>query len=135
MKKSIAFTASLLFAAVALSPAPARAQDPVTAVAVAAPIIVHTIVRPKKKQPSGTWMKVEVLHADNNSMVVSEQGNERVIHTFTYSPEVKAKMQQIISSGGYQYGDRIKVQYTPGGTVAFKIHGKPSKPASAFNAH
>ncbi|HKQ88042.1 MAG TPA: hypothetical protein VJS43_14900 [Candidatus Acidoferrales bacterium] len=134
MKRPIAFTTSLLFAAIGLSAAPARAQDPVTtAVAVAAPIIVHTIVRPKKRQPSGTWMKAEVLHADNNSVVVSEQANERMIHTFTYSPEVKAKMQKIIDSGGYQYGDRIKIQYAPGQTVALKIHGKPSKPATAFN--
>ena len=136
MKISNTFSASLLIAALAIAAAPARAQDPVsTAVAVAAPIVVHTIVRPRKKQPSGTWMKVEVLHADNNSMVVSEQGNERVIHTFTYSPEVKTKMQNIINAGGYQYGDRIKVQYTPGSTVALKIHGKPSKPATALYTH
>ena len=134
MKKSIAFTASLLIAVFAIAATPARAQDPVsTAVAVAAPIIVHTIVSPKKKQPSGTWMKAEVLHADNTSMVVSEQGNERMIHTFTYSDELKAKMQKIIDTGGYQYGDKIKIQYTPGHTVALKIHGKPSKPVSAFN--
>ncbi|MGH9575472.1 MAG: hypothetical protein ACRD40_18335 [Candidatus Acidiferrales bacterium] len=135
MKKSIAFATSLFFAVIGLSTVPARAQGPLTAVAVAAPIIVHTIVRPKKRQPSGTWMKVEVLHADNNSMVVSEQGNERVIHTFTYSPQAKAKMEQIIASGGYQYGDKIKIQCAPGNTVALKIHGKPSKPATAFNAH
>jgi hypothetical protein len=125
--KSIAF-AALLFAAVGMATAPARAQDPVTVVAVAAPIVIHEIM-PKKssKTPSGTWMKVEFLHADNNSMVVSEQGNERMIHTFTYNPDVKAKMQKIINAGGYQYGDKIKVKYTRGTAVAVKIHGKPSK--------
>ncbi|HEY6464715.1 MAG TPA: hypothetical protein VIY69_01910 [Candidatus Acidoferrales bacterium] len=127
MKKPIAF-AALLFAALGIASAPAAAQDPVTAVAVAAPIIIHEIT-PKKssKTPSGTWMKVEFLHADDNSMVVSEQGNERMIHTFTYNANVKAKMQKIINAGGYQYGDKIKIRYTPGTTVALKIHGKPSK--------
>jgi hypothetical protein len=126
MKKSIAF-AAVIVAAVGIAIAPARAQDPVTAVAVAAPIIIHEITAPKKKTPSGTWMKVEFLHADNNSMVVSEQGNEREIHTFTYNANVKSKMQKIINGGGYQYGDKIKIKYTPGTTVALKLHGKPSK--------
>lgn len=126
MKKSIVF-AALLVAAIGVTTAPAGAQDPVTAVAVAAPIIIHEITPKKSKTPSGTWMKVEFLHADNNSMVVSEQGNERMIHTFTYNPEVKAKMQQTINAGGYHYGDKIKIKYTPGTTVALKIHGKPSK--------
>lgn len=128
MKKSIAF-AALIFAAVGITTAPARAQDPVSAAAVAAPIIIHEITAPRKKTPSGTWMKVEFLHADNNSMVVSEQGNERVIHTFTYSAQVKSKMQSIINNGGYKYGDKIKIKYTPGTTVALKLHGKPSKAA------
>lgn len=127
MTKSIAFLTSLLFAGLCLFTSPARAQGPATAVAIAAPIIIHTIV-PKKKTPSGTWMDGEFLHADNNSMVVSQQDNERTILTFTYSPEVKAKMQKIIDSGGYQYGDKIKVKYAPGTTVALKIKGKPSKP-------
>ncbi len=134
MKISTVFSASLLIAALAMGAAPARAQDPVsTAVAVTAPIVVHTIARKRAESHSGTWMKAELLHADNNSMVVSEQGNERVIHTFTYSPEVKARMQKIMDSGGYQYGDKIKIRYTPGQTVALKIHGKPSKPATALN--
>jgi hypothetical protein len=128
MKKSMAFFTSLLFVGLCLFTSPARAQGPATAVAVAAPIIIHTIVRPKKNTLSGTWMDGEFLHADNNSMVVSQQDNERTILTFTYSPEVKAKMQKIIDSGGYQYGDKIKIKYAPGTTVALKIKGKPSKP-------
>jgi hypothetical protein len=119
-----------LASGLALAAAPARAQDPATAVAaaeIAAPIIVRTLTPKKTPTPSGNWMKVEVLHADNNSMVVSEEGNERVIHTFTYADKVKAQMSKIITAGGYQYGDKIKIMYTPGTTVALKIHGKPSK--------
>jgi hypothetical protein len=125
MKFNRAIAALTLLAAMTVSAVPARAQV-AEAAAVAAPIVVHTLT-PKKKAPSGTWLKAEVLHADDNSMVVSEQGNERVIHTFTYSDSVKAKMRKIVDNGNYQYGDKIKIQYTPGQTVALKIHGKPSK--------
>lgn len=136
MKIPTVFSIGLLIGALAIAVVPAGAQN--SATKMSAPIVVHRAspVNPNPpKSHSGTWMKVEVLHADNNSMVVSEQGNERVIHTFTYSPEVKAKMQAIIDSGGYQYGDRIKIRYTPGATIALKIHGKPSRPAAALNAH
>jgi hypothetical protein len=128
MRLSTAWTGLVLAAAMATLSAPAGAQT--SAAKVSDPIVVHPVVTgtPTKKH-SGTWMKAEFLHADNNSMVVSEQGNERMIHTFTYNPQVKAKMQQIINAGGYQYGDKIKIKYTPGTTVALKIHGKPSKAA------
>jgi len=126
MKRTIAISVPLLLAALALTAAPAWSQT--SNARVSAPIVVHTVATPKTKSTtSGTWMKAEFLHADGNSMVVSEQGNERVIHTFTYSDQVKAKMQKIIDAGGYQYGDKIKILYTPGSTVALKIHGKPSK--------
>ena len=38
-------------------------------------------------------------------------------------------MQQIVDSGGYQYGDKVKIQYVRGQTVALKIRGKPSNPS------
>jgi hypothetical protein len=125
MKPFHAIAAPALFAALSIAAAPVHAQV-VEAASVAAPIVVH-VLTPKKKTPSGTWMKAEILHADANSMVVSEQGNERVIHTFTYSDDVKTKMRKIVDAGNYQYGDKIKIQYTPGETVALKIHGKPTK--------
>lgn len=127
MKVSSAIGASVLIATVAMAAGPISAQT--SATKVSAPIVVHNITPPQpKKARSGTWMDAEILHADSNSMVVSEQGNERMIHTFTYAPAVKGKMQAIINSGGYQYGDKIKIKYTPGTTIALKIHGKPSKP-------
>jgi hypothetical protein len=125
MKKSTAIAALLILAGLSFS-ASARAQV-AEAAAVTAPIVVRVLTPKKKTTTSGNWMKAEILHADDNSMVVSEQGNERVIHTFTYSTAVQAKMQKIINAGGYQYGDKIRILYTPGSTVALKIHGKPSK--------
>jgi hypothetical protein len=116
-------------AAMAVSAVPAQAQVEAAAAAaeIVAPIVVHTLKPTKKTDTSGIWMPAEIIHADANSMVVSEQGNERVIHTFTYSDTVKDRMQKIVDKGGYQYGDKVKIQYSPGQTVAMKIHGKPSK--------
>jgi hypothetical protein len=37
-------------------------------------------------------------------------------------------MQKILDAGGYQYGDKVEILYTPGSTVALRIQGKPSKP-------
>jgi hypothetical protein len=129
MKKHNAIAVLLIGAALALCAGPAQSQGPATAVEIAAPIVVRTLTPKKapKTNSSSAWMKAEILHADSNSMVVSEQGNERVIHTFTYTSQVQSKMQQVINNGGYQYGDKIKIKYLPGSTVALKIHGKPSK--------
>jgi len=51
-----------------------------------------------------------------------------MIHTFTFSPDLKDKMQAIVDKGGYQYGDRVKILHQAGQSVALKISGKPSKP-------
>jgi len=132
-KHKIPGTLAVFAAALAIFASPARAQDPVAtaaATAVAAPIIEKVIstVSARPVNPKGNWMKAEVIHADSNSMVVREEANERVIHTFTYSPEIHDEMQKIQDQGGYQYGDKVKIRFVQGETVALKIHGKPSKP-------
>ena len=33
----------------------------------------------------------------------------------------------ISDNGGYKYGDKVKIRYQQGQTVALKIHGRPSK--------
>ena len=120
-------------AALAISASPARAQDPVTtaaATAVAAPIVEKVIstIAGKPPNPKGNWLKAEVIHADSNSIIVREEANGMLIHTFTYSPEIHDEMQQIQDRGGYQYGDKVKIRFVQGETVALKVHGKPSKP-------
>jgi hypothetical protein len=96
---------------------------------VSAPIVVRTIGgSAQPNSGSQQWLRAEVIHADSHSIVVREQGNERMIHTFTYADGLQAKMQQIQDAGGYQYGDKIKILYQQGQTVALKIHGRPSKP-------
>ena len=73
------------------------------------------------------WLKGKVVHADRNSIVVREQGNNLAIHTFTYDASLKPLMEAIADQGGFQTGDRVRVLYKQGQTVALKIHGKPSK--------
>ena len=95
-----------------------------------APIVVKSANSSSNKaqtSPKGNWLKAEVIHADANEMVVREEQNGMMIHTFTYAPALQTRMQQINDSGGYQYGDKVKIRYQTGQTVALKIHGKPSK--------
>jgi hypothetical protein len=90
-----------------------------------APIVVK---QSAPKPPAKVWLKAEVVHADSHSIMVREQGNEMKVHTFTYARTLQPQMQKIITQGGYQHGDKVKIQYVEGETVALAIHGKPSKP-------
>jgi len=69
-----------------------------------------------------------VLHMLYNSIQVQAIANEREIHTFAYSDQIRDKMQKLFDAGGYQYGDKVEIWYQPGGDVALKIKGRPSKP-------
>jgi len=92
-------------------------------------------IRAKIKQPKTQliWFKGQVLHADQRSIVVRDPKDPRFVRTFTYSPKAQAKMDRILENGGYQYGDKVKIQYQAGQTgsnedVALDIKGRPSKP-------
>ena len=118
----------VLAAGLAISAGAAQAQ--VAESVLAAPIITKVIrtITPKGA-PAGTgWLKAEVIFASANAIVVREQGNELAIHSFSFAPELKDKMQAILDKGGYQYGDKVNILYQSGQTVALRIHGKPSKP-------
>jgi hypothetical protein len=73
-------------------------------------------------------VRFEVVHMLYQSLQVRSLADMREIHTFTYSPAIRDKMQNIFNAGGYQYGDKVVVWYKRGQDVAFKITGKPSKP-------
>jgi hypothetical protein len=81
----------------------------------------------QKSLSKAVWLKAEVVHADRNTIVVREEGNHLAIHTFTYGPALKDRMEAIADQGGFQSGDRVKILYKQGQTVALKIHGKPTK--------
>jgi hypothetical protein len=61
------------------------------------------------------------------SLQVRSAVDMRELHTFTYSPAIREKMQNIYNAGGFQYGDNVVVSYRHGDDVAVKIKGKPSK--------
>jgi hypothetical protein len=68
-----------------------------------------------------------VLHMLYQLIQVRSLVDMRELHTFTYSPEIRDKMQNVFNAGGYQYGDKVVVWYQRGTNVALKIKGKPSK--------
>ena len=118
----------MLAAGLAISAGAAQAQ--VAESVLAAPIITKVIrtITPKGAPAGTSWLKAEVIFASANAIVVREQGNELAIHSFSFAPELKDKMQAILDKGGYQYGDKVNILYQSGQTVALRIHGKPSKP-------
>jgi len=59
---------------------------------------------------------------------VQNPANEKELHTFAYSDQIRVSMQTLLNQGGYQYGDKVVIEYMPGTEVALKIKGKPSKP-------
>jgi hypothetical protein len=117
MKRSdkLAILAALAFAG-ACVPVPAKAQT-----SARSPVMVKEV--PAKP----IWLKAEVLHFDSNSIIVQKAGDERVILTFTYGPSARAQIQKALSKGGYQHGDKVRIRYQRGQTVALAVRGKPSK--------
>jgi hypothetical protein len=109
----------LVAAALAFLAAPAFAQ-----VDTSKPIVVKSNKPPKPKREV---FKGEVMNATVAAITVRSQSDMRTIRTFSYSPAVSARMQQIIDKGGYQYGDKVTIETDPGSNVALQIKGKPSK--------
>jgi hypothetical protein len=83
---------------------------------------VHT----QEVKPAKT--RFEVLHMMTTGIQVRSVTNGLEIHTFTYSDQIRDAMLKLLEQGGYQYGDKIEIQYQLGTEVALKIKGKPSKP-------
>jgi len=109
---------------------PAAAQAPVIVpivVDTAAPIVV-AVVKPKPKPTGLDKFEGFVMHANNAQITVRAKGNDMAIRTFPLSQAASSRMQKIIDKGGYQYGDKVTVFYTPATSEAIKVKGKPSKP-------
>jgi hypothetical protein len=108
----------------------AMAQDPiVTGPIIAsevAPIIISA-VKPKPKPTGLAKFEGTVMHANSVQITVRAMGNDMSIQTFPLSEMASAKMQQIIDKGGYQYGDKVKLEYDPQSLRVVKFKGKPSK--------
>src|SRR5579872_5423650 len=120
-----------LAGALASFPGIAHAQAEAVAAAAAEPIIAKAVseVVPKKDPPGTLWLRAQVIHADSHSLIVQEQANPKMIHTFSYTPALQGVMQGVQNGGGYRYGDKVKILYQqqePGKFVALRIKGKPS---------
>jgi hypothetical protein len=107
----LAVTLSLGAALLTSFPPEARAQN--------------TSASPNKKSLVKT--QFVVLHMLYQSLQVRSVTNVREVHTFSYAPAIHGRMQLVYNAGGYQFGDKVTVWYQRGGSVAFKIKGKPSK--------
>lgn len=108
----------------------ALAQDPiVTAPIIAsevAPIIISA-VKPKPKPTGLSKFEGTVMHANSVQITLKAMGNDLSIQTFPLSEAASLKMQQVIDKGGYQYGDKVKLEYDPQSMRVVKFKGKPSK--------
>lgn len=108
----------------------ALAQDPiVTGPIIAsevAPIIISA-VKPKPKPTGLSKFEGTVMHANSVQITLKAMGNDLSIQTFPLSQAASLKMQQIIDKGGYQYGDKVKLEYDPQSMRVVKFKGKPSK--------
>ena len=113
-----------------LSCSTASAQDPsivIPVVETAVPIVVNTI-KPKPLPNGIAKFDGTVMNATTAQITVKAKGDNMTIRTFALAPAASAKMQEMIAKGGYQYGDKVVIHYTPGTSVAVKVQGKPSKP-------
>jgi len=109
----------------------ASAQDPiVTGPIIASEVapIIASVVKPKPKFTGLAKFEGTVLHANSVQITVKAMGNDLAIQTFPLSEAASAKMQVIVDKGGYQYGDKVKLEYDPQSLRVVKFKGKPSKP-------
>ena len=128
--KMAAIGLPLMLAEAGFFSCPAAAQAPVIVpivVDTAAPIVV-AVVKPKPKPTGLDKFEGFVMHANNAQITVRAKGNDMAIRTFPLSQAASSRMQKIIDKGGYQYGDKVTVFYTPATSEAIKVKGKPSKP-------
>jgi hypothetical protein len=70
--------------------------------------------------------KGHVLAFNLAALIVQSDTDPRFIWSFAYSLELRAKVIELLNTGGYRYGDHIQVYCRPGTTIAVKFKGKPS---------
>ena len=129
--KIAGFGVPLVLAAAGAFSSPAAAQGPATVPIIIADTAVPIIINAVKPKPKPTGLdKFEgfVMNANSAQITLRAKGNDMAIRTFPLTEAASAKMQKIVDSGGYQYGDKVTVFYESATSKAFKFKGKPSKP-------
>jgi hypothetical protein len=96
--------------------------------AQAQPLSTTPPVITKSAKPKPLKFDGQVISSTSATIMVRSKENAMLTQTFSFSPEVREQMLKIVNKGGYQYGDKVVIHYTPGTTVAVKVQGKPSKP-------
>jgi hypothetical protein len=79
-------------------------------------------------QPRMMRYRGTVVTANGAAIILRNPANPHEQVTFSYSPMVRQEMVKVLGAGGFQYGDKLTVDFVEGTTVALKLHGKPSKP-------
>jgi len=129
MKKTLQLTGLGIVLLSMVGASRAAAQDPILTpiiVSEAAPIVINA-VKPKPKANGLVKFEGTVMHANRAQLTVRALGNDMSIQTFALNDAAADKMQQIVDKGGYQYGDKIKLEYDPQSMTVVKFKGKPSK--------
>jgi len=84
------------------------------------------VVRQSEPKPKRVKFTGYVQHMNNAQITVRSKDNELAIRTFTYSPEIRERIQEVLDLGGFQYGDKVTIEHEAGKDVALKIKGKMS---------
>jgi len=84
------------------------------------------VTKPAKVKP--LKFDGQVIASNSATITVRSKENPMLTQTFSYAPAVRDQMIKILNKGGYQFGDKVVIHYTPGTTTAIKLQGKPSKP-------
>lgn len=70
----------------------------------------------------------EVIASTIAAITVRDRRDERRIRTFTYSPNLAAKMAGIVAKGNFQPGDKVEISCRVGRNEAYAIKDNPSVP-------
>lgn len=76
----------------------------------------------------------EVVRFNSTAITVRSAQEPLMLHTFTYAPKLREKVIRLLETGGYEYGEKVKVRYVPGTETAVAIHGKTTKAHKAPKA-
>ena len=112
--------ALMLAAATVAAICPAGAQQTTAPTIKAKPL--------RTEGPAPTKARFEVLNMTVAAIQVRSLSNPGEIHTFAYWEQLRDRMLALLDRGGYQYGDRVEIEYDPKTQIALKIKGNPSRP-------
>lgn len=105
----------------------------VVACAASIPAIAQTTTTSTVKAKSvGPRMKLDTFKGDvirmsTDSIQVRDPKDTYIVRTFTFSTNLRNKLQKLIDQGGYQSGDHVTIKYDHNTNTAEEIHGKASK--------